>query len=549
MNKSTSGQPGVNGAARLRQLEAELLQTKELLRFAQSSSALLLSIDDALRVLAEPEEITLTAATILGTHLGVSRCAYADVESDQDSFNLTGDFNNGVPSIVGRYTFTQFGAECLRLMRAGQPYIVEDSERDPRTESVRDSYRLTQIRSVVCVPLMKSGQFVGAMAVHEKAPRVWQKSEVDLLLQVASRCWESIERTRIMREHRNWAAVVESSNDAIITKTLDGIITSWNESAERIFGYTKAEVVGKPVTILFPPDHIDEESEIVRRIRNGELVNHYETLRRRKDGTLLPISLTVSPVKNGAGVIVGASKTARDITRQKLYEQQLVDQANELEQFAYVASHDLQEPLRKISVYSDLLVRKFGAQAGPDAEKFCRMISDAVLRMHNLISELLIYSRASRSDMPAANIELEPVLKGVLSDLEISVRESQAEITYDALPSVHANAFQAHQLFQNLLSNAIKFRSLLPPRIHISVQAERKDAVISIQDNGIGIDPQFQERVFRVFQRLHSGERYPGTGIGLAICKKIVERNGGRLWMDSKAGEGSTFHFTLPLPR
>ncbi len=159
----------------------------------------LLSIDDALRPLTDAPLITKTAATIVGKHMGVNRCAYADVEADQDTFNLSGDYNNGVDTIVGRYTFAQFGDECLRLMRADEPYIVTDSETDTRCERVRDSYRLTKIRAVICVPLHKAGRFVAAMAVHMAVPRVWSEDEIELLLAVANRCWESIERTRIER--------------------------------------------------------------------------------------------------------------------------------------------------------------------------------------------------------------------------------------------------------------------------------------------------------------------------------------------------------------
>ena len=162
----------------------------------------LVALDDTTRPLERPEDITQAAARLLGEHLGVNRCAYADVEADEDTFNLTGDYNNGVESIVGRYTFEQFGEECLRLMRAGEPYVVVDSETDPRTEKVRASYRLTRIRSVICVPLRKSGRFVAAMAVHQITPRDWHVDEVELVQLVASRCWESIERTRVLRELR-----------------------------------------------------------------------------------------------------------------------------------------------------------------------------------------------------------------------------------------------------------------------------------------------------------------------------------------------------------
>jgi PAS domain S-box-containing protein len=193
-----------------------------------------------------------------------------------------------------------------------------------------------------------------------------------------------------------YRAVVESSTDAIITKSLDGTIRSWNKSAERIFGYTAEEAIGQSVLLLIPEDHHNEESDIIRRIKAGERVDHFETIRRRKDGTRIPISLTISPIKNSAGNIVGASKVARDITSQKEYESQLIAQADELEQFAYVASHDLREPLRKVAVYTELLTEKTKTATTPETTKYADFILESVTRMQRLISGLLDYSRANR---------------------------------------------------------------------------------------------------------------------------------------------------------
>ena len=200
----------------------------------------LVELDDATRAIEIPEEITQTAARLLGVYLDVNRCAYADVEPDEDTFNLTGDYNNGVPSIVGRYTFAQFGAECLRLMRAGEPYVVNDSETDPRTQEVRNSYRFTRIRSVICVPLRKNGHFVAAMAVHQITPRDWTDDEVELLRRVASRCWESIERARVGRELRESERLLRLSQRAGRIGSFEwDIVTGdvyWSPDLERMYG-------------------------------------------------------------------------------------------------------------------------------------------------------------------------------------------------------------------------------------------------------------------------------------------------------------------------
>ena len=214
--------------------------TDPLSRSLDERNRFLVQLDDATRPLESPEEITRTAARLLGIQLRANRCAYADVEPDQDTFNLTGDYNSGVDSIVGRYTFAQFGAECLRLMRAGEPYIVVDSETDARTQDVRNSYRMTRIRAVICVSLLKSGRFVAAMAVHTVAPRDWTAQEVELVQLVASRCWESIERTRVTRELRDSERRLRLAQNAGRIGTFEWDIVSgqvhWSPELERLFG-------------------------------------------------------------------------------------------------------------------------------------------------------------------------------------------------------------------------------------------------------------------------------------------------------------------------
>jgi signal transduction histidine kinase len=219
---------------------------------------------------------------------------------------------------------------------------------------------------------------------------------------------------------------------------------------------------------------------------------------------------------------------------------------DELRQFAYVASHDLQEPLRTVSTYTQLLARKFEHVLEGDATQYVQFIVESVQRMHTLLSDMLTYSRVN--DLltdTVRTIDCTGVLQWVLMNLSAAIRETGATITHDPLPKVQADETQLVQLFQNLIGNAIKYRGPEPPRIHVSARPEDGSYVLSVRDNGIGIDPQYHDRVFGIFKRLH-GREYPGTGIGLAICKKIVERHGGRIWVDSKSGEGATFSFTLP---
>jgi signal transduction histidine kinase len=218
----------------------------------------------------------------------------------------------------------------------------------------------------------------------------------------------------------------------------------------------------------------------------------------------------------------------------------------ELEQFAYVVSHDLQEPLRMVASYVQLLEERYKDQLDSNAREFIAYAVDGATRMKRMITDLLTYSRAGKNGKETVEVACEAALGQACADLRASITEAAAEISHSPLPTVLGDADQLTHLFQNLIGNAIKFRSQAPPRVHVSAELNGQEWVFSVCDNGIGVDPQFADRIFLVFQRLHAREDYPGTGIGLAIARKIVERQGGRIWVESEPGKGATFHFTVP---
>jgi PAS domain S-box-containing protein len=362
------------------------------------------------------------------------------------------------------------------------------------------------------------------------------------------------EQRRAFELQNRLAAIVESSDDAIISKDLDGIIRSWNRGAERIFGYTAEEIVGKHISTLTAPDRVDEIPNILARLRRGERVEHYETKRRTKDGRILTVSLTVSPIRDSSGTIIGASKVARDITERERQEQALrkanaaLTRSNEdLEQFAYSASHDLQEPLRMVSTYGELLQRKFGGKLGPSGDEYIGYTIQGALRMEQLLKDLRAYTHASMGGQEAAKeIDAGEILDKALLSLGAAINQSGASITRTDLPRVRMHEFQLEQIFQNLIGNAIRYRASAPPRIHVAAVEQGTGWLFSVEDNGIGINPQYKEQIFGIFKRLHSTSEYPGTGMGLAICERIVQRAGGRIWVESETGQGSTFYFTIP---
>ncbi len=514
------------------------------------------------------------------------------------------------------------------------------------------------------------------------------------------------------------AAIVDSSDDAIIGKTLDGTIVSWNPGAEKIYGYTAPEVIGRHMSLLVPPDQLDEINGILGRIRRGEPVHHYETVRIRRDGTPLQISLTLSPIRDRDGSIVGASTIARDITARKQaeeavrraneynrslieasldplvtinpdgtisdvneatirvtgvprdeligtdfsnyfteaekakagYEQVFRDgsvidyeleirhrdgritpvlynaavyrdgsggiagifaaardvterkraeaalmaaynelddrvkertadlvEANsslekeitghkataseleqrsrelarsneELQQFAYIASHDLQEPLRAISGFTELLERRYKGELDERADRYINFIVDGTRQMQQVIQDLLAYSRVQTKAHEFGLIDANSALEQALSNLQVAIRDRRALVTVEnRLPEIFADGIQITQVFQNLIVNALKFQGPgATPEVRVSARREGDAWLFSVADNGIGIDARHLDRIFMLFQRLHAKGEYDGTGIGLAICKRIVERHGGSIAVQSTPGVGSTFTFSIP---
>jgi PAS domain S-box-containing protein len=334
------------------------------------------------------------------------------------------------------------------------------------------------------------------------------------------------------------------------------VVTSWNAAAERIFGYRAEEMIGQPILRLLPEDRHAEEPMILERLRRGERVDHFETVRRTKDGRLLDVSVTISPLRDTHGTIIGASKIARDITAQKQLERELAQRATklerlnaELQQFGYIVSHDLQEPLRTITNFVQLLAQRSHGKLDAEADTYMTFAVEGAQRMQALITDLMTYTRVGEKKQGDIAVDCGAVLAHVLDDLQLAITDSAAEVTSDALPTVHGDASQLRLVFQNLIGNALKFRSATPPRIHVSARRDETQWVFSVRDNGIGLDLRQAERIFQVFQRLHTRREYTGTGIGLAICKKIVEQHGGRIWVESEPETGATFFFTLPAQK
>jgi light-regulated signal transduction histidine kinase (bacteriophytochrome) len=264
----------------------------------------------------------------------------------------------------------------------------------------------------------------------------------------------------------------------------------------------------------------------------------------RKDGVEFAVEIGLNPIETDEGVFVLASVV--DISARKRAEEELRRSNAELERFAYVASHDLQEPLRMVGNYVQLLGKRYKGKLDSDADEFIGFALDGAVRMQRLIEDLLAYSRVSSRGAEFAPTDAGIVLDGALAHLKLAIEDASAVVTHDPLPVVPADQSQLEHVFLNLIGNALKFRGSQRPEVHITAAQRDGDWLFSVRDNGIGIEAQYFDRIFVIFQRLHGREQYPGTGIGLAITKRIIERHGGRIWVESQPEQGATFFFTIP---
>jgi PAS domain S-box-containing protein len=545
-----------------------------------------------LRKDGEPVEVSVTVSPLIknGKIIGASKVARditrqkaieRDLERQRAQLELTlKSIGDGVivSDINSRVTFINPVGEALTGWKVdqacGQPLEVVFNIVNERTRRRVENPANRALREGIIVGLANHTLLIakdGAhYAIEDSAAPIRDKAGdafgVVLVFRDASgaRAAEDF-RARL-------AAIVQSSDDAIVGKDLTGRITSWNPGAARLFGYSAEEAIGRPITMLIPPERLTEESDILERLRRGERVEHFETVRLTKDRRSVRVSLTISPIRDAEGTIVGASKIARDITEQtrtarelaeareslKKYSEELEKTVaertaelkaayRELEAFAYTVAHDLQSPLRRIGGLLTILKQDLGSELEGRNGEVLHKIIRGVDRMDALVRDLLKLSKVGAHLLRREDVNLGALLEQVIAELKPHTQGRQVEWQIGPLPVVRCDAGLMRQVFVNLLSNALKYTRPRPTAI-IDIGQTTVDSRLAfyVSDNGVGFDMKLAEKIFTPFHRFHTDPQFEGSGIGLATVDRIIRRHGGQIWAEAEPDRGARFYFTVP---
>jgi PAS domain S-box-containing protein len=445
-----------------------------------------------------------------------------------------------------------------RIWASGKAVWVADVAQDPNFPRARNAASVG-LHGAFCVPIVLGTQTLGILEFLSREIKQPDDETLQMMIAIGSQLGQYIERQRaeeaLRASESRFRLLVEGIQDhAIVMLDRSGNIQTWNSGAEQLFGYKTEEIIGQPLRLFLPPQVAEgyaRENELQQALVLGKVGG--EAWRVRKNGTQFWAIHATTPVYNTHGELQGFAYITRDLTERKQAETDLRKACEELSrsnldlgQFAYVASHDLQEPLRAVAGCVQILKKRYQGQLDGRADELIAHTVDGVSRMKTLIDDLLAYSRVGTGSKALEPSDCNAILGDALANLEAAIAEAGAVVTHDQLPVAKADAVQLTQVFQNLVGNAIKFRGRQPARIHVGVRRNESHWVFSVKDNGIGMKPEYFEPIFVIFQRLHTRTEYPGTGIGLAICKKIVVRHGGRFSVESAPDQGSTFSFTIP---
>lgn len=530
------------------------------------------------RPLTKPSEIADATVRVLGEFLHADRCAYARFEPDQDVFTVLGNHVRGLPPMGGQFRLSGFGPEVVRAQHEGRPFAVEDTEAARMSAEVRAVFRGAGIRAAIAVPLKKDGRLVAGVAVHHRSPRHWMVEEIELVELAANSCWESMERARV-------AAELQASERRLRLALTSARMVAWEvdpetgkavvlDNAAEVFGLApswRLEDTEAGFALVHPEDEAAHRELFARTMREcGSHQTQFRMLRPDRESVVwveeraYMICDEEGKAKRFVGIMIDITERKRAEEELRAAHALLADKAahleslvqqrtvklqetiGELEAFSYSIAHDLRGPLRSLEGFARILVEEHAAQLEPQAQDYLRRIARSAERMDRLTRDVLTYSRVVQAAAARERIEVEPMLRDMLETYpQFSDEQATIELV-PPLPPVLGNPALLTQVFSNLLGNAVKF--VAPGvRPHVRVSAERRGerVRVAIADNGIGIAAEHRDKIFGMFERL-SVRGYEGTGIGLAIVKKAVERMGGTIGLQPQEGGGSVFWVELP---
>ena len=446
-------------------------------------------------------------------------------------------FGSGVESLRGKTDFDLMPSSVAEVIQDNDRRILAGNAATELEEVIPDQRRQSRHFSVIKFPLRDAtgSRFLGGLAFDISERKVVER--------------QISEATELLQEH---AALLELTQDSVVVRDLAGRVRFWNRGAEQTYGWSREEAEGQLLQQLLrpryeQPEHVIQD-ELQRQGRwEGEVVH------QRRNGTTVTVASRWALQRDAAGSPTAVLEINNDITQRRqaaerlAHQQRLLESSNdELRNFAHMASHDMKEPLRIVGSYAQLLALRYRGQLDAKADGFIGYIVDGVQRLQRLIDDLLEYSQVGGASRPGAVADANLALQQALANLRLAMQDVGAQVSFGVLPQVAADSGQLVQVFQNLVANAVKFRGPAVPAIAVDAEREADHWRFAVRDNGVGFEPQYAEQIFTIFERLHGRGEYPGSGIGLAICKKIVEQFGGHIWAESQPGAGATFYFTLP---
>lgn len=478
-----------------------------------------------------------------------ARVTASGQEMVNHAFLLIEDSNEGLTTTMRRTIFLVMACIFLAIAASGGISLLLSRRILRKLELIRKGTEIVAEGNLGHRLNIRRDDEIGQFAdAFDKMTDRLQNLYTSLEAEIAERT-KAEERLRAASAHTR--SLIEASLDPLVTISSEGKIMDVNKATELVTGISRAQLIGTDFATYFTEP--ERAAQGYREVFQKGSVSDYPLAIRHASGRVTNVLYNAAVYRSGSGEIEGVFAAARDITLRKRAEEELerytreLERSNaELEQFAYVASHDLQEPLRIVASFTQLLSERYQGKLDSDADDFIRFAVDGANRMQMLINDLLEYSRVGTRGRPFEVTDCNLVLGRAIANLSIMIEDHHALVTHDDLPAVRADSGQLVQLFQNLIGNGIKYHGDNFPLIHISANRNGREWLFAVRDNGIGIDPQYRERIFGVFQRLHGRDEYSGTGIGLAICRKILDRHGGRIWVESAPGKGSTFYFTIP---